>query len=51
MDEFDMVPNGELGFGLEFGVDVGDFGGDKGIKWVESGFEDTDLEEDNGDFL
>lgn len=46
-----MIPYGKLDFRFIFWVDIGDFGGDKGIKWVEGGLEDTDLEEDNGDFL
>jgi hypothetical protein len=46
-----MVPNSELDLGLEFGIDVGNFGSDQGIKWVESGFEDTNLKKDNCDLL
>ena len=46
-----MVPNSELNFGLEFGIEIGNFGSDKRIKWVKSGLKDTNLEKNNRNFL
>jgi hypothetical protein len=46
-----MVPNCELDFGFEFGVDIGNFGSYEWIIRIESWLQDTDLEKNHGNLL